>query len=504
MSEPTNDASITVLIVGAGLGGLMLGAVLERTNISYHILERATELRPLGTAIGILGTILPIFEQLGIYEELKNISLSHVSMDFYDTQINQLGSMYTENHKTVSGYDVLVTARPKLYDLLRRQVPAHKISMRKKVLRSSEEDDKVTVYCSDNSIYECSMLVGADGAYSAVRQNMYEKLEEEGNLPLHDKDGFSIGYITMVGVSNPPKPEKYPELIDNRTHFRVVVGEKSESCYVVSAPNNQLCWGLQLQLSEEKAREQCFRNSEWRPPESVDAMLMELQDFPCPFGGTMKDLFDSTPKDLISKVFLEEKVFQTWYHGRSVLIGDACHKLLPGGGQGAVMAIKDAVVLANCIYNMKDGSDKSIKAAFASYHKQRYPEAENVSVQSAIITKVMFGHKPTMALQSGLKLIGYHWWRTAAQERFFRKKGGRMRQLVQSSNATRCDISQEETTLVLFNDIMADTVNIPIPVVLIVDTGIGGLFFGAGLERASISYHTYWNKLRNCDVLLNK
>ncbi|KAG0005985.1 hypothetical protein BGZ79_010633, partial [Entomortierella chlamydospora] len=391
MTEPTNDPSITVLIVGAGLGGLMLGAVLERTNISYHILERATELRPLGTAIGILGTILPIFEQLGIYEELKSISLPHVSMDFYDTQINQLGSMYTENHKTVSGYDVLVTARPKLYDLLLRQVPAHKISMRKKVLRASEEDNKVTVYCSDNSIYECSMLVGADGAYSAVRQNMYEKLEEEGNLPLRDKDGFSIGYITMVGVSNTPKPEKYPELIDNRTHFRVVVGEKSESCYVVSAPNNQLCWGFQLQLSEEKAREQCFRNSEWGP-ESVDAMLMEFQNFPCPFGGTMKDLFDATPKDLISKVFLEEKVFQTWYHGRSVLIGDACHKLLPGGGQGAVMAIKDAVVLANCIYNMKDGSDKSIKAAFASYHKQRYPEAENVSVQSAIITKVMFGH----------------------------------------------------------------------------------------------------------------
>ncbi|KAF9355359.1 hypothetical protein BGX26_006675 [Mortierella sp. AD094] len=291
-----------------------------------------------------------------------------------------------------SGYDVLVTARPKLYDLLRRQVPAHKISMRKKVLRTKEKDNKVTVYCSDNSIYECSILVGADGAYSAVRQNIYRELEGKGNLPLRDKDAFSIGYITMVGVSNPPNPEKYPELSDNnRTHFRVVVGEKSESCYVVSAPNNQLCWGFQLQLPKDKAKEQHFRNSEWGP-ESVDAMLNEFQDFPCAFGGTMKDLFDATPKDLISKVFLEEKVFQTWYHGRSVLIGDACHKLLPGAGQGAVMAMKDAVVLANCIYNMRDKSDKSVKAAFTSYYRQRHLEAENVSMQSAIFTKVMFGH----------------------------------------------------------------------------------------------------------------
>ncbi|KAF9993998.1 hypothetical protein BGZ80_007955, partial [Entomortierella chlamydospora] len=125
----------------------------------------------------------------------------------------------------------------------------------------------------------------------------------------------------------------------------------------------------------------------------------------------MKEILDATPKNLISKVFLEEKVFQTWYDGRSVLIGDeseklevnsivlcrglnplACHKLLPGAGQGAVMAMKDAVVIANCIYNMKDLSDESIKSAFASYYRQRYPESENVIKTSSIFTKVMCGH----------------------------------------------------------------------------------------------------------------
>ena len=56
------------------------------------------------------------------------------------------------------------------------------------------------------------------------------------------------------------------------------------------------------------------------------------------------------------------------------------------------MAMKDAVVLANCIYNMKDLSDESVKAAFTSYYRQRYPEAENVIKTSSIFTKVMFGH----------------------------------------------------------------------------------------------------------------
>jgi len=39
-----------VIIVGAGLGGLMLGALLEKSDIQYQILERATTVKPLGTA----------------------------------------------------------------------------------------------------------------------------------------------------------------------------------------------------------------------------------------------------------------------------------------------------------------------------------------------------------------------------------------------------------------------------------------------------------------------
>ncbi|KAF9198676.1 hypothetical protein BGZ49_000423 [Haplosporangium sp. Z 27] len=284
-------------------------------------------------------------------------------------------------------------SRPRLYDILLRQVPAHKISMGKKVLRTKEEDNKATVYCSDNTMYNCNIVVGADGAYSAVRQNMYSKLEEQGKLPAVDKDGFSIGFITMVGVSTPTNPENYPELsVEERAYFRLVIGNNSESLYAVTIPGNQICWGLQMQVPESKAKELQFRNSEWGP-ESLEAMLKEFEDFPCPYGGKMKDLFDVTPKNLISKVFLEEKVFQTWYHGRSVLIGDACHKMLPGAGQGAGMAMRDAVVLANCIFNMRDQSDESIKTAFASYYKQRAPEADITFKNSATMGKLMFGQK---------------------------------------------------------------------------------------------------------------
>ncbi|KAF9355356.1 hypothetical protein BGX26_006672 [Mortierella sp. AD094] len=408
MTDPADVQVPTVLIIGAGLGGLMLGAILESANISYHILERATEFQPRGSAMALSANILPVFEQLGIYEELKSVSLPVIEVDMFDTKLNYLSDISGPYHKILTGYDQSMLPRPKLYDLLLRKVPACNISMGKKILRTKEHGNRVTVYCSDGTEYECSVLVGADGAYSAVRQSMYHKLEEEGNLPLSDKEAFSIGYINMVGVSSPLNPEKYPQLSEtNRTHFHVVVGDNNDTCYFATVPDNQICWGIQVQLPETKAKEQQFRNSEWGP-ESVDDMLKEYEDFPCPFGGTMKDILDATPKHLICKVFLEEKVFQTWYHGRTVLIGDACHKvrfhedefavdvsLLPGAAEGAVMAMKDAVVLANCLYNMRDKSDNSIKTAFANYYRQRYREAEDMAKSSAFVTRIMCGHKWT-------------------------------------------------------------------------------------------------------------
>lgn len=42
------DDKPKVLIVGAGLGGLMLGALLEKSNVPYLIFERAATIKPLG------------------------------------------------------------------------------------------------------------------------------------------------------------------------------------------------------------------------------------------------------------------------------------------------------------------------------------------------------------------------------------------------------------------------------------------------------------------------
>jgi hypothetical protein len=82
-----------------------------------------------------------------------------------------------------------------------------------------------------------------------------------------------------------------------------------------------------LYLDKRSSKEHdSFRNSEWGP-EAAEAMCKEVRHFKVPGGNdgktlTLGDYIDRTPKGLISKVMLEEKVFDTWYGGRTVLLGD--------------------------------------------------------------------------------------------------------------------------------------------------------------------------------------
>jgi 2-polyprenyl-6-methoxyphenol hydroxylase-like FAD-dependent oxidoreductase len=65
-----------------------------------------------------------------------------------------------------------------------------------------------------------------------------------------------------------------------------------------------------------------------------------------------------------------------WHRDRMVIIGDAAHAASPSSGQGASMAIEDAIVLATCLRN-----EPSVAQAFVSYDQQRRERVERVVAQ---------------------------------------------------------------------------------------------------------------------------
>lgn len=111
-----------------------------------------------------------------------------------------------------TGYPQYIIARPVLYDLLLRQIPAHKILLKKRILTISEDDDRVTIYAFDNTAYQGDILVGADGAYSVVRQKLYEKLKKRGLLPKSDDEELPFNCTCLVGQTDYMDPDEFPIL----------------------------------------------------------------------------------------------------------------------------------------------------------------------------------------------------------------------------------------------------------------------------------------------------
>ncbi|KAF9115431.1 hypothetical protein BGX27_007806 [Mortierella sp. AM989] len=385
MSQPPK-----IMIVGAGLGGLMLGILLEKMGLEYNIYERSTTLKPLGAAMGLGPNIMPVFEQLGILEELRNISLPALSMDIFNGELDLIGSVGfagkrerqridAKRKQSTIGYDAVVFSRPDFHNLLLSKVPAEKIHYGKKVASIEQSEDKAVLRCTDGTTYEGDILIGADGAYSVVRQSMMDSLQKEGNLIKSDLLSLNLGYTCLVGTTRPLDPERYPALKDNHSHFSVVIANgKPHSCTILNVPGNRICYGIVVQLSPEE-RETTFKNPEWSS-QSVDSTISKIMGHKVPFGGTLGDFINETPKDLISNVYLEEKMFETWTHGRVALLGD-----------GAVNAMQDAVILANCIYDLASNSRADVVATLEDYRQQRYAYAKDAVANSAASGKLLYG-----------------------------------------------------------------------------------------------------------------
>ncbi|KAG0339943.1 hypothetical protein BG000_001028 [Podila horticola] len=401
-----------VLIAGGGLGGLTLAILLKKANIPFLVLERAKEVKPLGkshqlkinemtfvtrasnilhlnagtasnstikgSAIALGSNVMPLLKQMGIYDELEQVAkpISHVHV--ITDEMKTVYSMVFDWLEKVTTYKTFIVPRPDLYDILWRHVPRENILLGKRILSFKQNDHGVTIRCSDNSTYDGDILVGADGAYSAVRQNLFKQLKAVEKLPASDDVTLPFSCVCLVGQTEPLDPEEFPHLKEEYCKDYSILGKDMCTWCTFTSKNNTMLWMvIQFLDKESEKKNDSFRNSEWGP-EAAEFMSNEVRDCKIPGGKdgksrTLGELIDKTPKNLMSKVMLEEKVFDTWYDGRVVLLGDACHKLVPSAGQGGVTAMHDAVTLANWIATLQAPSLSELETAFKEYRAERFP-----------------------------------------------------------------------------------------------------------------------------------
>lgn len=157
---------------------------------------------------------------------------------------NSIISTFINHEKNENRYGNAIRTIPRsvLISLLLSRIPPHKIFLGKRVLRTQETPSYMTCYCDDGSEYQGSILIGADGTYSAVRKNMYQTLSgsESGTLGGEEEEGEGADGIIMadgrvmphqhcvVGITESLDPKEFEALEGEYREFQVLRGAGHE------------------------------------------------------------------------------------------------------------------------------------------------------------------------------------------------------------------------------------------------------------------------------------
>ncbi|KAG0324090.1 hypothetical protein BG000_002335 [Podila horticola] len=357
---------LKILIVGGGIAGLTLAALLEKAGIEYQVFERAAAIRPLGSVVAIGPNVLPVIEQLGLLEEFVAASKVTGFVTNFNEQRQQTSYFDYRELKERNGYPNYIIARSRLYDLLHSQIPQDKVHMNKRLASYEQDDDGVILTFADGTTAQGDLVVGADGAYSQVRKSLYDRLTKEGTLPKSDREELPCSSICLVGqTTGPLDGSKFLHLEQKDCRFEFVSGHNKPYTWLTwTLPEKRMGWMVIEHLNDHGDRK-TLPNIEWGPG-AAEAMVARVRGFPIPSGESliMGDLIDVTPPNMISQVALEGKFFETWFSMRTVLIGD-----------GANVSMQDAIILSNYLFALKDKTAKSLTSAFKGYFEEREPFA---------------------------------------------------------------------------------------------------------------------------------
>ncbi|KAF9141797.1 hypothetical protein BGX30_004091 [Mortierella sp. GBA39] len=390
---------LKIIIAGCGIGGLSAAIALELAGIDYTILEESpaldSDLKPgasatnvptktthVGGAIQVAPTAIHFLSQLGIYDEMKEISkpVSGLSMNEHD--MNYVGriDLSTHRERQVYGYHTEVMARSQLQALLLQRVPSKRI-VAGKVLGMIQNNEQVTVRCSDGKTYEGDILIAADGAFSNIRHSLYWTLDEKKQLSKADATPMSVDLHIISGCTKPLDPAKYPVLLDAMSEIQSVqLPDKPYAIWFMPLLDNRIAWDITKEVTRTAIRQgEASKVYQWRP-EDVEETLKTVRNFDCPYGGQIGDLLDTTPVENMHMHMSEERFCETW--------SGACHK---GFYHPVSEAMVDAVTLVNLLSNLQSDSMDSLTAVFKEYKERRAPTAKAVVEHSTLLRQVFTG-----------------------------------------------------------------------------------------------------------------
>ncbi|NUR88261.1 MAG: FAD-dependent monooxygenase, partial [Nonomuraea sp.] len=196
-------------------------------------------------------------------------------------------------------------------------------------------------------------LIGADGIHSRTRRTL-------------NPDAPEPSYTGLIGIGGYSRVEGLAATPDTQ-HF--VFGKRAFFGYLVRA-TGEIYWFVNLHRPVEPTREELARitTAQWKRE------LLDLFSDDMPL---INQIIGNCVDEIGCHLVHDMPTSPVWHRGPVVLVGDAVHATSPSAGQGASMAIEDAVTLAKCLRDVPGTG-----AAFAAYERLRRERVERVVAYS--------------------------------------------------------------------------------------------------------------------------
>jgi 2-polyprenyl-6-methoxyphenol hydroxylase-like FAD-dependent oxidoreductase len=342
------NTNAKILIIGCGVAGPAAALFLKRAGfkpVIYEAMPESDDYTGLFLNVGRNG--MRILRELGVDEDVRQAGMEMRIMKFRSGNGKLLGQI---GHPTgePQGYTI---KRGQLHRILRskaeqRGIP---IAFGKRLADIRMSSTQVTALFSDGTSATGDVLIGCDGIHSAARRIVLPEAAKPAYTGLISFGGF------VRGVPVPYEPGVQHMVFGKKAFFGYLVREDGE-----------IYWFGNLSYPGEPTRKelQAIPLSEWR--KRIEALYKnDLAPVPDIVAGTGTEFGVYPIYDMLAQA--------SWHRGRAVIIGDAIHAVSPNAGQGASLALEDAMMLAKCMRDIDDADQ-----AFAKFQALRKDRVERI------------------------------------------------------------------------------------------------------------------------------
>lgn len=347
MASPVSQ---DIVIIGAGLAGLTLALCLHAEGISCTIYDLRVPTRTVGGALMLAPNALRVLDSVGLYSRLKPLGWSFATLTYKDEHLNTTGS-YDFGIPSKHGYNALRIYREELLTEIRRAadergIPIHHGHRFSHVV--DETPEGVTFAFDDGATRSASLLIGADGIHSTVRQHVVPALAEEG--PTYSGLCAVVGAVDRANIVFPH---------GNEAGFDQPVTVQGERGAVVFAP--QTASGREFLIGRQQAYPE-QDHAGWKAliarKDELERMLRRDEHvWPELVRSALRNVKRETLNLWAYYVIPKLPRWSSEGMGRVVILGDAAHAIPPTAGQGATQAFEDGCSLATLVAKLPDGAD---------------------------------------------------------------------------------------------------------------------------------------------------